>query len=371
MAFSPLRDLAGVMAVLAVILVVPLALAALVYQVTSVTFTQEFAFQITSGDFTHLYFISLLGMSQLWYGTLSAQLGLASVLSPVFEAIASDWAALSIVAFLLAGGIAAFLLKSDLERMAVPVGVCVALMLAGLLFTEGFIRGIAELEEFTKIGLSNALSMLIVVSYGVGTVLCGLTSFGLGKLVFGRGPRTGAPSATMGESAQAKPAEVKEEPTEPAEKVIIPPTDTEAIEVGPQKSAEVAAVEEAAMASEAARALSASEMAVGKGLERASEQAKGEAEQIPEVEGIGVDVLKPMLEARPGEGLTPSEPRARGRSPSEVFAALEGPLNRIASKVEKEPGVVWRPIPCPVCGSELTWSREKHGYFCPVCGAVP
>jgi len=379
MPVSPVRDLAGILAGLVLVLLVPFALSMSVFQVTAIPITESFQLQIASGDLSHSYFVSLLGMSQLSYDLLSAQLGVADLLSRMFAAIASDWAALSVALFLLTGIVAAWALGSDLERIAIPTAIGLVALVVGVLFVESFVRGITGLEDFTRMGIANALSMLVVASYGVGTLLSGLTSFGLGRLL-----RRGEANqktlqgpvgpVTASKAAEAETSEVptaKEEPTAVVgkEAVLEKATPTPKAE-GVTKPAPATTTAETTEA-EHVKALSASEEVQAVGMEEIVRQAREPSVQpftpepkVPETEEVAPSV-------RPSAAAPVLDRQESARESRDIFTALEEPMQRISSKVEREPGAVWRPIPCPVCGSELTWSREKQAYYCPFCGTVP
>jgi predicted RNA-binding Zn-ribbon protein involved in translation (DUF1610 family) len=376
MPVSPMRDIIGVLAGLVLILLVPFVLSMSVFQVTAIPITESFQLQIISGDLSHSYFVSLLGMSQLSYDLLSTQLGATDLLSHMFAAIASDWAALSVALFLVTGVVAAWALGSDLERITIPAAIGLVALVMGVLFVEGFVRGIAGLEDFTKMGLANALNMLVVASYGVGTLLSGLTSFGLGRLLHRETEKHGAaqgPIAKVAGAATTKAARAKEESARVAEKEVAPEREK------PMPKAEAEGVTESApaemttitMGTEQVKALSASEVAQAGGIEEIVRQAREHRVEptAPQQSRPETEQVLPSVLGSTGE--LPSERPERSRESREIIIALEEPMQRISSRVEREPGAVWRPIPCPVCGSELTWSREKQAYYCPFCGTVP
>ncbi|HYA21874.1 MAG TPA: hypothetical protein VEG31_01660 [Thermoproteota archaeon] len=370
MPVSPVRDIVSILTGLVLILVVPFALSMSVFSVSAIPITESFQFQIVSGDLSHSYFVSLLGMSQLSYDLLSTQLGIADLLSRIFTVIVSDWAALSVILFLVSGVVAAWALGSDLERIVIPVAIGLLGLAMGVLFIENFIRGIAGLEDFTRMGLANALNMLIVASYGAGTLLSGLTSFGLGRLLHrSAGPTTVSKTTEAGTS---KIEVAAKEPTQVTGKEAKPAREAPAAEAEEVLKSSPAQTKTEATETGQIKALSASEVAA---------RAEGEEEILPRVlessyqppatqknEAEVEQVPPPVLPSTPVPLTERPEPTRESR---EVFTALEEPMQRISSRVEREPGAVWRPIPCPVCGSELAWSREKQAYYCPFCGTVP
>jgi predicted RNA-binding Zn-ribbon protein involved in translation (DUF1610 family) len=378
MPVSPVRDIVGILAGLVLILLVPFVLSISIFQVTAIPITESFQLQIVSGDLSHSYFVSLLGMSQLSYDLLSTQLGTADLLSRMFAAIASDWAALSVALFLLTGILAAWALGSDLERIAIPAAIGLVALAMGVLFVEGFVRGITGLEDFTRMGLANALNMLVVVSYGMGTLFSGLTSFGLGRLFHRGAEKHGAVQGPVGPVAVAKAAgaeatkaaTTKEEPAYVAGKEVVPERETLIPTEGAVKSAPAEMTPETT-GTEQVKALSASEAAQAGEIEEIVRQARESSVQplapqqsVPETEQVPPSVRRSTAAPLP-------ERLEHARESRDIFTALEEPMQRISSRVEREPGAVWRPIPCPVCGSELTWSREKQAYYCPFCGTVP
>jgi len=370
MAFSPLRDVAGVLVAAVVVLLIPLVLSSFVFRVASVPLTVDFQLPVSGGDLAQAYFVSILGMSQLWFNLLATQLGVATLLSEAFTVVTTDWVILSVTVFALCGVITGFVLKSDVERLIVPIAVGISALLLGVLFVEGFLRGLTGLEDFTRMSISNALNVLIVISYGAGAMVSGGISFGLGKLLSGRGraaTTTGALGTMMparGSTQEAKTSvEAEEKPT--VKQVTGGEEQPGVTEVTPTATA-VAEPE----VRESKRAISASERVETAEFEDILKQV--EAQHVEEAQSE-TETLKPEKRA-----LTPSEVERelaekaeRAKAAEELFAALEAPLDRMASRVEKEPGAVWRPIPCPVCGSELTWSRERQAYVCPYCGTVP
>jgi hypothetical protein len=380
MPVSPVRDIVGILAGLVLILLVPFVLSMSIFQVTAIPITESFQLQIVSGDLSHSYFVSLLGMSQLSYDLLSTQLGAADLLSRMFAAIASDWAALSVALFLVTGILAAWALGSDLERIAIPAAIGLVALAMGVLFVESFVRGITGLEDFTKMGLANALNMLVVASYGVGTLFSGLTSFGLGRLLHRGAEKHGAVQGPIGPVAVAKEAEAgaakvgtaKKEPALVAEKEVTLEKETLAPKVeGVVESAPVEMTAETT-GTEQIKALSASEAAAQAGgiegivrqTRESSVRPPAPQQRMPETERV------PPSVQRSSDAQLPERPE-HVRESRDIFTALEEPMQRISSRVEREPGAVWQPIPCPVCGSELTWSREKQAYYCPFCGTVP
>lgn len=376
MAFSPVRDVAGALVGIAVILLIPLALSSFVFRVTSVPLTADFQLSMSGGDLAQAYFVSILGMSQLWFNTLATQLGVTSLLSEAFAVVTADWVILSIAVFALCGVIAAFVLKSDVERLIVPIVVGLGALLLGVLFVEGFLRGLTGLEDFTRMSISNALNVLIVISYGVGAIISGGVSLGLGRLVSGRGratatagafgPMASARGPTRGEASTFKEGEEKMRAEEkPTAKQVAEEEHPEAAEATPTVTA-VAEPE----AREPKKAISASEKVETAAFEDILKQVEAQR-----AESVQAEASAPSPEEK---APTPSEVERelaekaeRAKTSKELFAALEAPLDKMASRVEKEPGAVWRPIPCPVCGSELTWSRERQAYVCPYCGTVP
>jgi len=369
MPVSPVRDLAGILAGLVLVLLVPFALSMSVFQVTAIPITESFQLQIPSGDLSHSYFVSLLGMSQLSYDLLSAQLGVADLLSRMFAAIASDWAALSVALFLLTGIVAAWALGSDLERIVIPAAIGLVALAVGVLFVESFVRGITGLEDFTRMGIANALNMLVVVSYGVGALLSGLTSFGLGRLLRRGEAKQKAFQGPIGPTTSSKGA--KEEPAPVVGKEVVPEKETLTPKAeGVTEPAPATTTAETTEA-EHVKALSASEAVQAVGIEEIVRQAREPSVQpfapepkVPETEEVAPSV-------RPSAAAPVLDRLESTRESRDIFTALEEPMQRISSKVEREPGAVWRPIPCPVCGSELTWSCEKQAYYCPFCGTVP
>jgi hypothetical protein len=260
--------------------------------------------------------------------------------------------------FAFSGAIAAFVLKSDAERLVIPMAVGIGALLLGVLFVESFMRGLTGLEDFTRMGISSALNMLIAISYGAGTLLSGLISFGLGKLVSrGEVPTETTTFVTPTTPVRTKPQEEKPPAKEVSEKVAAQP-----------KTAEIAPTATAAAESEAGqpvKAISASEKIETVAPEEVVKQVEP-AVTTAEALKLGEAVLTPSEVE-----LELAEKEERAKKVKELLVALEAPLEKIASKIEKEPGAVWRPIPCPTCGSELTWSRERQAYVCPYCGTVP
>jgi len=368
MPVSPARDIAGLAAGLLLIVVAPYAISTVIFPVTTIPVAEGVTLNVTSGDLGHTYFISLLGMSNAWFGLLSTQLGIAGVLSPMFDVINTDWMILSFAAFIATGGIAAFVLKTDLERGVVPLAVGVFAMLIGVLFTEGFVRGISGLENFAAIGISNAVNLIVVVSYGAGALLSGLVSLVLGRLVFGRAPTVAEPVEAP---KAAKPAEEGKEPAKIPQAVAVP--EAEIKEAGPPKAAaELAKPEEPqAAAREEVRPISASEIAKGPETAVEAERIEGAGVEEPPPSQIEETMVGPKPAQPPPARREPYGRLERRRTAKELFRTLEEPLERISTRVEREPGAVWRPIPCPMCGSELSWSRDQQAYFCPVCGTVP
>jgi hypothetical protein len=426
MPVSPVRDIVSILAGLVLILLVPLVLSMSVFHVTAIPINESFQLPIVSGNLGHSYFVSLLGMSQP-YGSLSTQLVGTDLLSYMFRAIASDWAALSVALFLVTGIIAAWALGSDLERIAIPVAIGLVALAMGVLFIRSFVPGITGLGGLTTTVLANALIMLVVVSYGVGTLLSGLMSFGLGRLLRREAEEYGGAQGPVGPVAVGKAAEaeatkaatVKEEPTSVAEKetltskaeavteqvkeesiIVVPnsriselkaeevtesvPAEMTPIATGTEqvkeesmlKAEEVtesvpAEMTPIATGTEQVKAPSAPEAAEAGGIEEIMRQARESRVQppapqqnVPETEQVSPSVRLSTGAPLP-ERLEPT------RESRDIFTALEEPMQRISSRVEREPGAVWRPIPCPICGSELTWSREKQAYYCPFCGTVP
>jgi len=375
-AFSPVRDAAGILVGVVTMLLIPLVLSSFVFTVTSVPLTVDFQLPVSGGDIAQAYFVSILGMSQLWFNLLASQLGVATLLSEAFTVITTDWVILSITVFALCGVVTAFVLKSDVERLFVPIVVGLAALLLGVLFVEGFLRGFTGLEDFTRMSISNALNVLIVISYGAGAIVAGGISFGLGKLVSGRGrtavaARPLGPTASVrGSTQEARTFAEPEEKMQPEEK----PTAKQVTEEEEQPKAYAATPAEATVAEPEAegpkRAISASEKVETAAFEDILKQVETQHVEKTQAEA---ETIRPEERAQ-----TPSEVERelaekaeRAKTSRELFAALEAPLDRMTSRVEKEPGAVWRPIPCPVCGSELTWSRERQAYVCPYCGTVP
>ncbi len=366
-----MRDIVAIVAGFVLILVVPFALSMSVFSVSTIPMTESFQFQVVGGDLSHSYFVSLLGMSELWYDLLSTQLGIADLLSRIFTVIVTDWAALSVILFLVTGVAAAWALGSDLERIVIPVGIGLVGLAMGVLFIENFVRGITGLDDFTRMGMANALNMLVVASYGVGTVLSGLTSFGLGRLLH----RTAGP-ATVAKAAEAGTAKAEAAKKEPALPVV-------GKEITPVKETSETKAEEVLRPSPTQTKAETAEVVQVKALSASEVTAQGQRakETVPEVQEPSFELPAPEKNEAKAEQALPSvgrseagplpERRELTRESREVFTALEEPMQRISSKVEREPGAVWRPIPCPVCGSELAWSTEKQVYYCPFCGTVP